>query len=432
MVDAINGGAAGAIRGEAGHGAGDRPRFAEFDALRATAIFLVVALHSALAYTQRDIPRLLWGVREPGSSGTLDQFCWWAMAVSVPLFFTISGFFASRAVAARGTREFWAGRVRRVVVPSFAAVPVILPLCFAAWAVGWLVTGRCTFREVQRLRYRDPAIESALYGPAHLWFVEYLIPILWAYGRSHARPEPTRWLLRWWAPLALAVPSTALMLLHRRWTGVDAGLDRHNAIFPEPLRLLHFAAFFLAGSALHRTPGLLDHLRRSGPWLLVAAVPVFAFRAWMLPLDWAEDAPWTFSLLAAGAGALGSWLSVLGLIGAYRRAFARPSRAARYLAEASFWVYLVHLPIVGLVQADLFGVPLAAGAKAALTLAITAALGLGSYQVFARRTRLGRFLDGRSDSGPRPVPAAGARIGTGPVRRRPDLRRRRASARSRP
>ncbi len=95
------------------------------------------------------------------------------------------------------------------------------------------------------------------------------------------------------------------MLLHRRWTGVDAGLDRHNAIFPEPLRLLHFAAFFLAGSALYRTPGLLDQLRaprglaprRHGPGVRVPGVDAAARLG--------PDAPWSFSVLAAGAGRWG-------------------------------------------------------------------------------------------------------------------------------
>lgn len=420
------------IRGEGTHRPAERTaaaRFGEFDALRATAIFLVVTLHAALAYTRLDIPRLLWGVRQPSTGPGFDRFCWWAMAVSVPLFFTISGFFAAMAVASRGAASFWAGRVRRVVIPSLAVVPVLLPLCFGAWAVGWLLTGRCDFRELRRLRFADPAIEADLYGPAHLWFVAYLMPILWAYGVACRRDpgRPARWLGRWWAPLALAVPSTLLMLLHRRWAGVDAGIDRHNALFPEPLRLFHFAVFFLVGAALYRTPGVLDHLRRRGAWLLAATVPVFLFRGWMLPLDWAADAPWSFSLLAAGAGALGSWLSVLGLIGVARRFFARPGPVARYLAASSFWVYLAHLPIVGLMQADLYAVAVPAAAKFGLTLIVTLAICLGSYEVGVRRTALGRFLDGRwrvRPPGPTEAPTS-RRVGTGPVsrRRRPRLDR---------
>ena len=410
------------IRSEPAHTLATPPvsavRFVEFDALRATAIFLVVSLHAALAYTHVDIPRLLWGIREPAAGLGFDWFCWWAMGVSVPLFFTISGFFAAMAVASKGADQFWRGRVRRVVVPSFAVVPVVLPFCFFAWAMGWLLTDRCDLREIRRLRFADPAIETALYGPAHLWFVEYLIPILWAYSLAcrQSPARPVAWLTRWWAPLALAVPSAVLMLLHRRWTGVDAGIDRHNAIFPEPLRLLHFAVFFLAGSALYRTPGWQDALRSRGVWLLALSAPISAFRGWMLPLDWASAAPWSFSILAALAGALGSWFSVLGLIGIYRRVCTRVSPLARYLAAGSFWIYIVHLPIVGLMQADLYRVQIGLVAKFAATLAVTLGLGLASFEVFVRRTWLGRFLDGRWEPQPRSRATRGPQIGTGPVR----------------
>ena len=423
------------VRSEPAHSPESRSlpavRFVEFDAIRATAIFLVVTLHAALAYTHIDIPRLLWGVREPTQNLGFDWFCWWAMGISVPLFFTISGFFAAMAVASKGAEAFWQGRVRRVVVPGFAVAPAVLPLCFFAWAVGWLLTDRCDFREIRRLRFADPAIETALYGPAHLWFVEYLIPILWAYSLAsrQAPARPVRWLIRWWAPLALAVPSAGLMLLHRRWTGVDAGIDRHNSIFPEPLRLLHFGVFFIAGSALYRTPGWLDLLKRRGWWLLALSGPIFAFRGWMLPLDWASDAPWSFSILAAGAGALGSWFGVLGLIGVYRRVCTRVSPLARYLAASSFWVYIVHLPIVGLMQADLYGSKVAPVAKFAATLVVTLGLGLASFEVFVRTTALGRFLDGRWGLKPQPMSTSGtSRIGTGPVRHRvrPKLSGRRA------
>ncbi len=84
---------------------------------------------------------------------------------------------------------------------------------------------------------------------------------------------------------------------------------------------------------------------------------------------------------------------------------------ARYLAASSFWVYLVHLPIVGLMQADLFGVAIAPGTKFALTLGVTVALGLSSFEVLVRRTALGRFLDGRTVA---KAPAVGH--GSGPAR----------------
>jgi len=426
-------------RGTATRSRGEGPRSAEFDALRATAIVLVVTLHSALAYTRFDIPRLLWGVREPSGHVGLDLFCWWAMGVSVPLFFAISGFFAAAVEGARGPSAFLRGRVRRVVVPALAAAPILLPLCFFAWSLGWLATYRCTGTEFHRMRFLAPEIMGELYGPAHLWFLEYLIPMLGAFwavralDESRRPPRPRGRLLGWWSPLALAVPTALLLVVSREISGIDAALDRHNSFFPGPVRLLYYSAFFAFGVGVHRDRGRLDAPAARGWWYLAASIPVFAIRAWLLPLDWSEPLAEPWSLALAASGGLFTWLTLFGLIGVYRRHLARPSAAARYLAESSFWLYLVHLPIVGLVQVDLLRAPIPAAAKFAIVWALTVGLGLASYHVLVRRTALGRFLGGRA------VPRGPAAVVEGRVDRpgpavrpsRPDPRRGRSARRRR-
>ena len=414
-----------------------RPRHAEFDALRGTAILLVVTLHAALAYTRLDIPRLLWGVRDPSPHLGFDVFCWWAMGVSVPLFFAISGFFAGEVEGVRGPVAFLKSRLRRVVVPMLAVSPVLLPLCFFAWSIGWLASSRATPHEWWRMRFDDPAIQDDLYGPAHLWFLEYLVPMLGAFGwwrkdqldrearkakiradltvrerkiqsgrgvrkrKIRADREPGRAastdggrLLAWWAPLALVVPTALLLALSRGVSGVDAALDRHNSFILGPVRLLYYGTFFAFGVALHRVRGRLDVLEGRGWWYLLASVPAFAVRVALLPLDWSKplEGPWVLAL--ALSGALTTWLTLFGLLGVYRRHFHRRSSTIRYLADASFWIYLAHLPIVGLIQMDLLHGPLPTVAKFAVVWALTLALGLASYAVFVRGTPFGRFLNG--------------------------------------
>jgi peptidoglycan/LPS O-acetylase OafA/YrhL len=405
--------------------------------LRGTAILLVVTLHSALAYTQLDIPRLLWGVRDPSDHRVFDLFAWWSMSVSVALFFAISGYFAAEVEGSRGPVAFLKSRARRVIVPMLAVAPVLLPLCFFAWSGGWLATGRATPHEFWRMRFLDPAIMADLYGPAHLWFLEYLVPMLLAFGfwrksqldrdarkaRIHSAlaiqekkiqaarrsrkkkirvdfddrpssPSTPNWLLKPWAPLALAIPTVLLLLLSRVVSGVDAALDRHNSFFPSPIRLVYYAIFFGFGVGLHRVRSGLDILASRGWWLLLAAVPCYVVRAWLLPIDWASPMGEGGALLLAVSGALTTWLSLFGLLGVYRRYFGQPSRMVRTLAESSFWIYLAHLPIVGLIQMDLIDAPIPTFAKFALTLGLTLGLGLGSYLVLVRGSKLGRFLNG--------------------------------------
>ena len=420
-----------------------RPRYPEFDALRGTAILLVVTLHAALAYTRLDIPRLLWGVRDPAPHPAFDLFSWWAMGVSVPLFFAISGYFAAEVEGRRGPVEFLRGRFRRVVVPMLAVAPVLLPLCFFAWSGGWLASGRATPHEWWRMRFLDPAIMADLYGPAHLWFLEYLIPMLAAFGswrkgrldreaarakiradlasrerkvqagrggrrkkiradlagRTPARSaeadeQGSRWLLAPWAPLALALPTVLLLLASRAVSGVDAALDRHNSFFPGPIRLLYYGVFFAFGVGLHRVRGGMDALAGRRWWSLIGSLLAFAVRARLLPLDWSSPLEGPMALALAASGGLASWLSLFALLGFYRKHLNRPSTTFRHLAEASFWIYLAHLPVVGLIQMDLLDVPIPTAAKFLITLGLTLGLGLASYAVLVRKTPFGRFLNG--------------------------------------
>ena len=59
----------------------------------------------------------------------------------------------------------------------------------------------------------------------------------------------------------------------------------------------------------------------------------------------------------------------------------------RYLADASYWVYLCHLPLVGYLQLGLYHLDLPAAVKFALVVAGTAALALLSYHVFGQGVR---------------------------------------------
>src|SRR5262249_17026131 len=71
------------------------------------------------------------------------------------------------------------------------------------------------------------------------------------------------------------------------------------------------------------------------------------------------------------------------------------------LADSSYWIYLCHLPIVGLVQVDLYPVQASALVKFLVALTVTISLGLASYQVFVRYTVLGSWLHGpRTRPGP--------------------------------
>ncbi|HKM54066.1 MAG TPA: acyltransferase family protein, partial [Isosphaeraceae bacterium] len=94
-----------------------------------------------------------------------------------------------------------------------------------------------------------------------------------------------------------------------------------------------------------------------------------------------------------------------GLLGLSLGVFHRPRRALSYLADSSYWVYLCHLPLVGLLQVDLLPVRAPGAIKFVVVFTVTMALCLSSYQVMVRHTFLGLWLHGPRMRGRQAVPA---------------------------
>ena len=67
----------------------------------------------------------------------------------------------------------------------------------------------------------------------------------------------------------------------------------------------------------------------------------------------------------------------------------------RWFADASYWVYLVHLPLLFAIQYRLLDVEMHWSAKFAIATVSTLALSFASYQLLVRYTPIGRLLNGK-------------------------------------
>jgi hypothetical protein len=89
------------------------------------------------------------------------------------------------------------------------------------------------------------------------------------------------------------------------------------------------------------------------------------------------------------------WYWSFWIIGAAMRFCSGESPVRRYLADASYWLYLGHLPIVFGLQALLMNVPLHWTIKFPSIIAITLAVLLVTYHYLVRPTFIGAILNGR-------------------------------------
>ena len=89
------------------------------------------------------------------------------------------------------------------------------------------------------------------------------------------------------------------------------------------------------------------------------------------------------------------WLLTLGFLGLFRRYFSHPHAMWRYLADSAYWLYIVHLPLLYVLE-----IPMATWqapwlVKFALLNAVAFAILLSSYHFLVRSSFIGETLNGR-------------------------------------
>ncbi len=80
-------------------------RLPAFDALRAAAMLAVVSLHAAIPYMTLRLPDLAWHVYDPASHPFFDRLFLWIQGFAMPVFFTLSGFFAQELYGFLGEKR---------------------------------------------------------------------------------------------------------------------------------------------------------------------------------------------------------------------------------------------------------------------------------------------------------------------------------------
>jgi len=92
------------------------------------------------------------------------------------------------------------------------------------------------------------------------------------------------------------------------------------------------------------------------------------------------------------------WLFTFGITGLFIRYYSKYSRRMRYISDASYWVYLIHLPLTAILPAFISEWAIPAIAKFFVVLVVTTSICFASYHYFVRATFIGEFLNGRKYS----------------------------------
>ncbi len=388
------------------HAVGSRLDY--LDATRAFALLLGIVFHACLSF----MPIFMgWAVQDVSTSPLVAMFMTVSHSFRMETFFLLAGFFSHLTFHRKGTGEFVRSRVLRIAVPFVVGWFILHPLVVSGWIMGsaslrgdvnvWagLLGG------LQSLS----TLPAGIFAGSHLWFLYYLgmITALLLAVRGLLTTTGSRQakMIRWadaavaWLAnspvslLILAVPTAATLWFMRFW-----GMDTPDqGLQPNIPVLVIYGGFFVLGWMLSRQRELISQFARLAPqrWIL-AGLGITA----ILLLGEIERDPGNPHYVAAHVGyavgyALTMWSLVFLTIGVFRKLCQRPNAFIRYVADSSYWMYLIHLPIVVWLQVAVAEVPLHWSFKLVFISTITIALSLFTYDLFVRSTFIGWVLNGR-------------------------------------
>lgn len=377
-----------------GNHAAERPRvdLAGLNSVRAFAALGVVLLHAGVPYTQHPMPGLTWPVRD-ASSSLVDVLFWGIELFIMPVFLVLAGFLTWRTLSRRGPGELFKSRLRRLAVPLLFGATVVLPIDLYIWLCGWLADGLIAPVKLRSLKF-DGVIDRDLWGLSHLWFLQYLLfyVTMTAVAAAACRRLPR---LRRWIPGA--VGSAVLLVAIATVTHFfrpEVVWGFQHAFAPVPSKWLYSFTFFAGGLSLAVHDPQLSRLRSISPRLMpvggVTAVAAVILGRWHLSGGQSQAA----SVMLAILTVLGAWMLTLGGIGFADRRTKAASGWVAYLSAASFWIYLVHHPVLALVHIDLkWWMPaLDPTVKMFGAFAVSVTWSLLSYEVLVRKTAFGAWL----------------------------------------
>lgn len=378
------------------------------DAVRAFAMLGGILLHAMVSFVPGGL--LGWPVVDVSTSVVLREAFFVLHMCRMSLFFVMAGLFARLLYRRLGPLGFLRNRLKRIAAPLLLAMIIILPLAILAIVFG--------MRRMHVPPPMPPARPLGIPVPfVHLWFL-YLL--CWFYaalflvkGAVKAIPGLEAGLGRVADAVAaravhwhVAVPLLALPLVLSQmrdhyWILFEGVPTPAVGLVPNMPALVAYGTAFALGWLLHRQIDLIDSWRRHWGAYLVAAVlltlaarlqlganPSFA----LVPV-----APMA-RLIYASCYSMALWCWTLGLIGLAQRYCAEPSPRIRYLADGSYWMYLVHLPIVWGLAALVAPWPVHWTAKFAFILLVSVPILLASYRFIVRGTFIGALLNGRRRS----------------------------------
>ncbi|RYY28182.1 MAG: hypothetical protein EOP41_03220, partial [Sphingobacteriaceae bacterium] len=330
------------------------------DALRGIMMLLGLVIHTGLTYGKSDY-QTVWPLKDPNNSIVFDILVAYIHMFRMPVFFVVAGYFAALLFYKKGPIAMLVNRFKRILLPFLAAVLIVYPLVVMSFTFSAAVFAsvKNPFSEAWNVLVTGRFLP---FNIVHLWFLYFL-----------AMYNVVGWLLATIFQKSTAFTVTFkkvfIYIIQNAWlrivcmaTLIFGCLYWMNTTFIltnadwkiDPSTFVIYLIFFETGWMIYKTNTLMKLTGHPILQLIVATL-LYLFLIFM---PWPKAA-WEFPVKILIAASCTS-LFIFGLVALFLRYFNHYSKRMSYLMDASYWVYIIHLPIVSFIPGLMAGFALPA------------------------------------------------------------------------
>ncbi|HZC04745.1 MAG TPA: acyltransferase family protein [Ktedonobacterales bacterium] len=382
----------------------------ELDWLRTLVVMGLIPVHTAIIFA----PTTDFYIKDAHTSEAAVVFGAFVGVFGMPVLFFVAGAAAWFALKSRSSGRFARERILRLFVPLIFASLAISPIqayvvtlsnpSFAA-AIGAPIVDPHyldSFPQFYVQYLRDyvyflghPSIAGFLAFVGQLWFVLYLLVFsllalpLFEYLKSSRGSQVVKRLAAFCdQPMAIFALAAPLALVdgvaHALWTGTGAVAE-----------ILVYLVCFVYGYMMYADDRIVAAMRRQWAPAIAAGLGLWLIaEIWLIqrppqPYDNAMGSMFFIPLRGVIA-----WFWVVGLIGAFSLYVNRTSRLLRYLSEAAYPIYILHVAAIVSVGYVVVRWDISPLAKFGVIMIAAYVIVIGTYEALIKRVRVLRTLFG--------------------------------------
>ena len=357
-------------------------------------MLLGLFIHSSLTYGPSD--KELWHIKDVNATNIFfDIAALFIHYFRIPVFFLLGGFFGALLYHEKGSGYMLMNRTKRILIPAIISNIILWPLLILSHFYVASKTGNVN--ELMNRFHFENTISYYLIprNSFNLWFLYYYYVItifFWAVSRYNTCRSIVFMKIKGvffkifqnqFSVLTLLPFPIIIILLLSQLKTIETPPD---FILDIP-SLLFYLLFYSYGWFLYRNKNNFQILSTKAGLFVLLGLVIFIIKLLTIAYD-----NYYLSVF------LNSYITVLlaiGLMGLAYRIQQTINPVIQYLSYSSYWIYLIHVPIVILLSGFVLDFPLNVFIKFLIVLVFTFILSTLTYHFMVRGTFIGKFLNGK-------------------------------------